>query len=84
MGTRRKITIESERLLVIRRKKSAEAWCEGCKALRKIVQAREAAVILGVSARTIFRRVESGQLHFMETPDGELLICLNSLLERLA
>lgn len=83
MRTRRKITIERERLLVIRRRKEAEVWCEGCKAPRKMVEAREAAVILGISARTIFRRVEAGQLHFTETPDGAVLICLDSLLGRL-
>lgn len=81
--TRRKITIETERLLVISRKKGAEAWCEGCKAQRKMVEPRDAAAISGLSARAIFRRVEADQLHFTETPDGALLICLDSLLEQM-
>lgn len=80
--TRRKITIETERLLVISRKKGAEAWCERCKAPRKMLEPRDAAAISGLSARAVFRRVESGQLHFTETPDGALLICLDSLLEQ--
>jgi len=39
----------------------------------------DAAVVAGVSAHTIQRRVESGRLHFEEMPDGTLRICLNSL-----
>jgi hypothetical protein len=30
--------------------------------------------------RAIYRRVEAGELHFTETPEGQLLICLNSIL----
>lgn len=38
-----------------------------------------AAILIGVSSRAIFRLVESGDLHFAETPDKLLLICRNSL-----
>lgn len=39
----------------------------------------EEATSIGVSTRTVYRRLEANQLHFRETPEGLLLICLNSL-----
>jgi hypothetical protein len=44
-----------------------------------MVTAGEAAAIAGVSLRAICRRVDLGELHFKETGDGLLFICLNSL-----
>jgi len=38
-----------------------------------------AAVVGQTTTREIYRRVESGDLHFVETREGELLICGNSL-----
>lgn len=43
-----------------------------------MVTPEEAAVLACVSPRTIYRGVEAGRIHFMETPEGLLLICLNS------
>jgi len=39
----------------------------------------EAAVLTHVSTRTIYRRVEAGRVHFTETAEGLLLVCLNSI-----
>jgi excisionase family DNA binding protein len=38
-----------------------------------------AAALVGVTARTIYRFVESGELHVIDTCDGTLLICSGSL-----
>jgi hypothetical protein len=40
----------------------------------------QAALLIGCTERDVFRLVESGQLHFVETRTGSLLICANSLL----
>jgi hypothetical protein len=71
------ITVETERVLLVRgRSVSYTAWCEGCGARVRMVTAEEAARLSGLSTREIFRRVEAGALHFAETPEGELLVCL--------
>ena len=57
----------------------AEAWCAACGAEVTMVSPQEAAVIAGVTVREINRWVESEMVHFMETDDGLLLICMNSL-----
>jgi excisionase family DNA binding protein len=44
-----------------------------------MVTAEEAAAVAGVTRRTIYRWVEAQSVHFAETPDGALLICLDSL-----
>ena len=79
---RKKVTVETERLLVISHYSGAQGWCEGCSATVKMMGPEEAAAFAGLSQRAIFRLIESSQLHFTETPDGGLLICVNSLLEK--
>jgi predicted site-specific integrase-resolvase len=44
-----------------------------------MVTTDEAAILARVSARTIFRWVEAGRVHYTETPEGLLLICPDSL-----
>lgn len=52
-------------------------------ALVKMVTPEAAAVVAGVSTRTVYRWVEAGKIHFAETPAGLVLVCLNSLLKRI-
>jgi hypothetical protein len=42
----------------------------------------EAAGLARVTVRTIYARVEAGSVHFLEKPDGLLLLCANSLSQR--
>jgi hypothetical protein len=76
------IMVETDQVLVIRQQRSlTQTWCQGCAEQVKMVTVEQAAAVAGVSLRAIFRRVEAGKLHFTETPDGLLFICLNSLLK---
>jgi hypothetical protein len=82
VGERREITVETERLLVIRRRYQAvEDWCEDCKSLALMIRPDQAAVVSGRTLRAIFADIEAGELHYLELPDGLLLICLNTLLK---
>jgi hypothetical protein len=74
------ITVEKERLLVISQN-NEQSWCEQCQATVKRIGPSQAAAIKGVSHRTIFQHIESGQLHFVES-GGVLLICLEALLKQ--
>lgn len=44
-----------------------------------MVSVDESAILARVSSRMIYRWLEAGKLHSAETPEGLLLICLNSL-----
>ena len=80
MKKRMKVTLETNRLLVIARRGPARrAWCADCGAQVQMLWPEEAAALAGVSSRTVYALVEAGQLHFTETADGWLLICPNSL-----
>ena len=82
MRRRIEITVETDRIVVIRRarEKSVTVWCAACADESLMLTVDEAAMSLNLSAMTIFRRAEAGQLHWLETPTGQLLICRNSLL----
>jgi hypothetical protein len=55
-------------------------WCEGCSTATEMVTPERAAEILKTNPRAIYQQVEKGELHFVETGGGELLICCSSLL----
>ena len=77
---RRTITVEIDRVvLVSKRETSTVAWCAACASQVGMLTVDEAARLVRASARTVYRWVEAGRLHFTETPEGRLLICLNSL-----
>ena len=39
----------------------------------------EAATLARVDTRTIYRWIETAQIHFTETAEGQMLVCLSSL-----
>ena len=82
MGGKRRtvIKIETHRLTVVRsRRRAASACCPRCGCQVNMLTPEAAAALAGVSTRAIYRRVESGELHFVETGAGALLICSGSL-----
>ena len=81
MSETKEITVETERLLIIRRRyRAVEEWCDGCGEQALMIRPDQAAAVTGRTLRTIFTDIESGRLHFRESPDGLLLVCLHSLL----
>ena len=74
------IIVEKQRVLTIgTRRISAVGWCASCGLRVRMVTAEDASRIAQVTPRTIYRWAETGQLHFTESQDGLLLICVNSL-----
>lgn len=77
---RTEIKVEVEQTLILRQRSySTLNWCEGCGAQVRMLKPEDAAIISGHPPRTIYRLVEADQVHFNETADGTLLICLNSI-----
>ena len=84
MSTKKRIeiTVETDRMWFTGQRQShPSVWCAECTEPSEMVTAIEAAAIAGVDSRTIYRRVAAEELHFAETSEGLLLICLNSLLK---
>jgi hypothetical protein len=78
---RTEIIIEIDEIMLFSRgrKASIRVWCPGCSAIVTLVPPEQAAGIAGVTVRTINRWVEAESVHFVETEDGLLLLCVNSL-----
>jgi hypothetical protein len=74
-----RITIETERLLVIRRGASARVWCEKCALEVEMVPLESAAELAQVDVETIRHLLDSEKLH-LSLPGGPVGTCLNSLL----
>ena len=82
MGKRRRIEIISfsERTVVIRRQVApTAAWCDLCLAESRMITPDEAARVARVTPREIYQWVEARRVHFIEEPEGTLLLCLGSL-----
>jgi hypothetical protein len=74
------IAFETKKTIVWRRRpETVEVWCQSCAAQSLMLDAQHAALHTGLSLRQICRQVETGSLHFIETEEGLLLICLTSL-----
>ena len=77
---RTEITIETHRVTTVRSLRAAAlTWCEACSAGVLMVTPEVAAVLSHFSPRAVYRRVEAGEIHFVETANGWLLVCLNSI-----
>lgn len=81
MSKRMEITIETERLLVIRRSgaKNTRVFCPLCRDDSEMLTTDEAALIANTGSRAIFALIEQEQVHFAETERGLLLVCGSSL-----
>lgn len=78
------ILIETVETIIIRRSRKPReeqliAWCEECGLETLMVSPEAAAELMGASLREIYRRVEAGALHSIETPEDPLFICPASL-----
>lgn len=76
---KRVITIETRQRIVIRQTPRRTFWCEFCAARVDVSTPERAAVRLATNQREIFKRIESGSLHFAEDANGSVFICVNSL-----
>ena len=79
MKKRIEITVETSSLVLRRTRHEMPVYCVVCPSPTRLIAPEEAAVLARVSTRTIYRWVETAQLHFTETADGKLFLCPDSL-----
>lgn len=82
MGRRKEERFEiHERLIVRTASGSLPALCEECSAGDAILLSPEhAATLTGIPARSIYRWVEAGKIHYTETATGKINVCVKTLL----
>ena len=77
---RTEITVKTHRRFIVNRRSSRfVARCEKCGEMVEMVMPDEAAAIVGISSRAIYRAIESEEIHFIET--AQIFVCHKSLLE---
>ena len=77
---RMRITVSKDEVTIIRKLQGiASANCHRCQARVEMATPEQIVTLTGIHSRTIYSWVESGQVHFLETAEGHLLICLASL-----
>lgn len=75
-----RITIETERSWVIRRVNvERRALCKVCNEMVYLITMDDASLMAQFDALTINKLLEAGAIHFIETGDKLLLVCLNSI-----
>jgi hypothetical protein len=75
-----RITVSKDEITLIKKMPGkAMATCPPCGRQVEMATPEQAVTLTGIHSRTIYGWVEGGLVHFIETADGHLLICLNSL-----
>jgi hypothetical protein len=71
------ITVETHEVWSIARE-YVRVKCTECDA--QMTTPEDAATIAGTCMRTVYRLIEAGMIHYVETPAGTVLVCVVSLL----
>lgn len=78
MTVTRRVVIRMEKERTMRVQPIA-IHCQVCNNTPEMLPAQDAALLAGISLRELCRRVEAGQLHHHETPDGRLFLCVSAV-----
>ena len=79
--TKIQITIETERVLMIRRSVNARLWCQKCGCAVDVVDRTEAEILTNTAPAAFRAQAEANQWHCFEGPDGTTFVCLGSVLK---
>ena len=73
-------TVEKSETFTVRRiTKTVAVLCDTCGRETEMSKPDTAAEITGISTRKIYSGIESGNVHFTESADGSLMVCLRSM-----
>jgi hypothetical protein len=75
------ITRETHEVFIVTRptEHSIRVWCAECALEVVMLTPEEITAVTGTPTRAVYLRAEAGELHFLETEEGALLVCSNSI-----
>jgi putative hemolysin len=77
---RTEVTVETDEIVVIRSPQTTIVpLCSQCSDAVPMITVEQAREIVSANTRAIYRWVEGGLIHHMETPDGVVFVCPRSL-----
>ena len=78
MRRKAEITLEVEETIILRQvAETLTAFCTHCRASVEMITPQHAAALFDLSEREIFRLMEAGKIHFIET--DRVYVCRDSL-----
>jgi hypothetical protein len=77
--SRIEITVETERVLIVLKRRSVRAWCQECGCEVEMVSLSEAEALTKVSGQECRGFAQVHRWHFSENEEGSCLVCLGSL-----
>jgi|SRR6478672_3224917 hypothetical protein len=78
MKQRAKIVFEKEETLILRKSSELiDSFCPMCGAVVIMATPEAVSLISQIGEREIFRKIDSGEVHFIEGP--KVYVCLNSM-----
>ncbi len=77
---RTEITVETDRVLIVRRRHSRRAWCRTCGRDVDMVGIADAALLTGMTESMVLENAAARKWHLSEARDRPPLVCLDSLL----
>jgi hypothetical protein len=80
---RTEITVETDNVLIIRRRRSIRGWCAECGCEVNMVGLAEAEAVARMTAEALRDRAQARGWHLSAGRDGNKLVCLESLLRSL-
>ena len=77
---RTEVTVETDEIVVIRSSQTTLVpLCPHCCDAVPMITVEQAREMVSANTREIYRWVEEGKIHHMETPDGVVFVCPRSL-----
>lgn len=76
---RLKIKLESHELKIVRFGRRQKFFCQNCQMETQHLTVDQMAICLEVSEINVFRLAENGRVHWLETGEGKLMICADSI-----
>jgi hypothetical protein len=76
---RTEITVETERVLIVRQRRSIRAWCRECGREAEMVSLEEAEALSRLPGQEFCESAPTHRWHLSETQEGSFLVCLASL-----
>lgn len=78
-----KTTQRTDEITIIRQAPSMIVrWCEGCAQTVQMAMPEDVAAMLGIQPRLIYRWVEEERVHFVESDQGALFVCCESVIQQ--
>ena len=80
---RTEVTVETDRVVTIRRRRSIRVWCRECGRVVDAIGVEEAGALSGGKQPKVKDHAGADGWHLCEAWDGEMLVCLDSVLKSL-